>query len=234
MVNPIWQEQRAWSTPGVLKYYQSHRQEPRDLYDSERFFLPEMLPQIESVLDVGCATGGFSRIMRTFNPSLHYTGVDISPVMIDAAQRNYPEHEFKVCDGIHFPFLPQSFDLVHSSGVLHLNSRYGEMVVAMWQQTRRYLLCDFRLIYSATVIGSMQTGFDDSSLDTLPYYVLNIGDHLNFLAALSPAPSRICAKGYWHSIASSANLPFDSVIMTFFLLEKGHGPSVMDLDFNAR
>lgn len=220
----IQHEQAVWGVVESLDFYRTHRKEPADLYDSERFFLPEVLPLAASVLDVGCAAGGFSRVMRAFNPKLRYVGVDIIPAMVAAAQQDYPDAEFHLSDGVQFPFSPGSFDLVHCSGVLHLNSRYRDMVRAMWEQTRRWLLFDVRLTRGPAVIGSLEVDYGGGAAgDPLPYHVLNVEKWLEFLRALAPPPAVVRGRGYGHAVSGAARVPIDRVIMTFFLLEKGAG-----------
>jgi SAM-dependent methyltransferase len=223
----IAEEQRVWKSDETLAFYRQRRRSPTELYRSERFFLPDILRQVRSVIDIGCAAGGFLGIMRSFNPSLRYVGMDITPDLIEIARREYPDGEFYIGDGIHFPFPPGSFDLAHSSGVLHLNSRYRDILQAMWQQTGRYLLCDLRLTPGPAFTGTM-------SEPTLPYHVLNIDATLNFLKTLNPAPGLIRAKGYSHPAAPAARLPQQDIIMACFLLEKRAEPRpIMEIDFNA-
>lgn len=218
----ILREQTGWGASDSLEYYRSHRTKPEDLYKSERFFLPELLPRIDSVLDVGCAAGGFSRIMKSFNDELAYTGVDITPELIDAARHDHPGSRFEISDGVNIPFAPESFDLVHCSGVLHINSQYKEMVRSMWAQTRRFLLCDFRLTREASQTGTIEIRFKESvAASSVPYFVLNVDDLIEFLKTLSPSPILIRAKGYSHAVSETASVPLERVIMAFFMLEKG-------------
>jgi SAM-dependent methyltransferase len=220
----IRSEQSGWSAPDSVEYYRRHRSQPEDLYESERFFLPDVLSKVESVLDVGCAAGGFSRVMRAFNPALRYVGVDITPELVEAARRDHPDCEFHIGDGLHYPFPPGSFDLVHCSGVLHLNSRYPDMVRSMWEQTRRYLLFDVRLTRGPSVTGRMRIDFDGTGAGaaaTLPYHILNLDDWLALLQALRPAPAVLQAKGYTHAVAAAASLPVAEAIMAVWLLTKG-------------
>lgn len=233
----IRREQAAWAAQDNLEFYRTHRRQPDDLYESEHFFLPDVLGQAKSMLDVGCAAGGFSQIVRAFNSQIRYVGVDITSEFIDFARRDHPDFEFHVSDGIHFPFPPGVFDLVHCSGVLHLNSRYREMLQAMWQQTRRYLLCDFRVTRGVSVIGEMDMSFTEGSQPSirLPYYILNLDELLALLKSLVPPPTSIRAKGYSHPVSVAARVPVEQAIMVFFLLEKGPArPMQIELNLDAR
>lgn len=233
----IRREQRPWSLQENIAYYRTHRRRPDDLYETERFFLPQILPQVLSVLDVGCAAGGFSQIMHYFNPTIRYVGVDVTPELIAFASQEHPSDEFHLSDGVHFPFPAGSFDLVYCSGVLHLNSKYREMVQSMWEQTQRYLLCDFRIAWDAAEMGEMSVAAGDkkSKQNVLPYHILNVGTLMTFLQNLAPRPAVIRAKGYSHAISPAARVTIQNVIMAFFLLEKGTGENttLQELSFNV-
>jgi SAM-dependent methyltransferase len=219
----IQHEQSAWAAKDSLEYYRTHRNRPADLYESERFFLPEVLPHVSEVLDVGCAAGGFSRIMRSFNPLLRYTGVDITPGLIEIAKYDHPDCEFHVSDGIHFPFAPEPFELVHCSGVLHLNSRWAEMLKSMWELTGMYLLFDIRLTRGPSVAGTLSLDLSGQGelQQPLPYYVLNMDEWLLTVRSLVPMASSVRAKGYTHAVSAMARLPIEQVIMATCLLTKG-------------
>jgi len=217
-------EQAAWSSDQSLHFYVTHRCTPEELYESERFFLPQVLGKVASVLDVGCAAGGFSAVMKRFNPHLRYVGVDIIPDFIELARRRYPEAEFHVADGVSMPFAAESFELVHSSGTLHLNSRYRDMVRTAWDCSSHFLLCDFRLTRGPSVVGSMAVDFGGPGAvptHVLPYHVVNVDELLAFLRELRPGPVRIQGRGYSRPPAPSARIPLDKVYMAFFLVEKG-------------
>lgn len=223
----VAEEQAAWAADDTLAYYRTHRQTPDDLYPSERFFLPDAARESATCLDIGCAAGGFSRIMKSFNPALAYTGIDITPEFIAHAKTAFPESRFDVGDGIHFPTPPESYDLVFSSGILHLNTRYLDIVRAAYAQTRRLLVCDFRLTYGPDVIGRFHvkfgksTGAAETTPRILPYLVLNLDGLVADLRALEPAPGSIDIRGYYHSPTPSADLPLSKVLMAFVRIEKG-------------
>jgi hypothetical protein len=127
------------------------------------------------------------------------------------------------------PFPENYFKLAHCSGVLHLNSRHQDMVSAMWNQTGRYLICDFRLTHGPGVVGEMTS-------PALPYHVLNVDELMGTLKQLNPTPALIRVKGYPHNAAAAARLPVKEVIMACFLLEKRAGVTgcSTEIDLNVR
>jgi len=77
------------------------------------------LPNIQSkrVLEVGCGIGRWGNFI--INKGAEYTGVDISPKMIEIAKKNVPKGHFYVIDGENLNFPDNHFDLVFSITVLH-------------------------------------------------------------------------------------------------------------------
>jgi SAM-dependent methyltransferase len=217
----IVREQRAWRSPESIAFYRHHRQRPDDLYPSERFFLPDTVRKVNSMLDVGCAAGGFSAVARAFNPAVRYVGVDIVPAFIEAARIDHPDAEFIVGDGMHFETPPGSFELAHASGVLHLTTHFREIVRAMWAQTSRYLLCDLRLTRARGEVGRMESPFGERQSVSLPYVVLTVDVALDMFRDLDPTPCAIRAKGYPHRASAASSLSNPDVLMAFFLIEKG-------------
>jgi SAM-dependent methyltransferase len=222
IADDIRSEQQVWSKSDSLEFFQTHRQTPADMYQSERFYLPEILPLVRSVLDIGCAAGGFSRIMKSFNSGIAYTGVDIAPKFVDIASKSFPDSRFILGDGIHFATPPNSYDLVYSTGVFHLNSRWRDMVRAAYEQARRYVLVDFRLTSGPALEGTLRIEFDGRLSDAvLPYYVVNTSELIAFLESMEPQPAAIRARGYYHPPSEMATLAVSQVLMAFFLIEKG-------------
>jgi SAM-dependent methyltransferase len=72
----------------------------------------ERMPNVESVLDVGCGVGDFTK----FIPATHYTGWDFSTPIIEAARTAHPGYRFDIRD---FKKSTEvgAFDLVIASGV---------------------------------------------------------------------------------------------------------------------
>jgi SAM-dependent methyltransferase len=97
----------------------------------------------EIALDFGCGSG---RISYWIAPRVkRVVGLDITPEMIELAERYRTAEnvEFKVYDGVHFPSLPYSFDLILSVGVLQIMK--GELLKSVLSNLARYLKKEGRL-----------------------------------------------------------------------------------------
>ena len=84
----------SWSQPNVVDFFDNHRTTTADVYPSEWFFLKGQLHKGMSVLDIGCAQGGFAGIISEELSRFSYTGVDISKAMIAKASAQHPQHTF--------------------------------------------------------------------------------------------------------------------------------------------
>ena len=77
---------------------------------------PPILEELEkepfdSLLDVGCGTGPMIQLLSEKYPEKHYTGIDITPKMIEvAAAKQLPNTIFQVGDSENLPFEDATFD----------------------------------------------------------------------------------------------------------------------------
>jgi ubiquinone/menaquinone biosynthesis C-methylase UbiE len=225
------------SEESATDYWQI-RKEIRDLHPSETVFLHRILFPGAKVLDVGCASGGFFNIMKTMEPLMEYTGVDIAEPPIRLAKQNYPGVNFQVIDGIEMPFEDNTFDIVHCTKVLVIEPRYQEMVKEMYRVSKRFVLIDIRLIKdigneNVSQQSSYKIEFTDDRADiTLPYMVHDADEVADFILQLNPKPEALRGTGYFHDVADEAETPYREVCMTMLLLQKGNsetGESVVDL-----
>ncbi|KKT96901.1 MAG: hypothetical protein UW99_C0047G0013, partial [Candidatus Collierbacteria bacterium GW2011_GWC2_45_15] len=69
----------------------------KDFSDTRGYIWPELKPFIkkvgskESLLDVGCGNG---RLLLGLPKTIKYTGLDISPKLLEEAQKKYPNNNF--------------------------------------------------------------------------------------------------------------------------------------------
>lgn len=109
-----------------------------------------------SVLDVGCGTGEFERLVLADHPMQKITGIDISEKMLAIAKQKchaYPNVSFQIARASALPFASDSFDVVVSANSFHYfdnpNTALGEMrrvlkpdgIVVILDWCRDYLLC---------------------------------------------------------------------------------------------
>lgn len=70
------------------------------------------------VLDVGCGTGYFARLLASGDEDIRITGIDRDDIFIDYARKKTAEEgldiEFIMGDALHLPFEDNSFDVVGS------------------------------------------------------------------------------------------------------------------------
>ena len=71
----------------------------------------------KKVLDVGCGTGTFSKILHDYGADVH--AIDLSKESINRVNKNYPEIKAEVGDALELKFPDNCFDAVMSIGVLH-------------------------------------------------------------------------------------------------------------------
>jgi SAM-dependent methyltransferase len=223
-------EAQYWSLPGVLDYFDKTRKSASDVYPSEAIFLEPLLKEGISILDVGCAKGGFASIIGSRLARFSYTGIDISAAMIESARKNHPEHEFFEVRETDFGVLDdRRFDLVLCLGILHLNERWQDLITASWERTARHLLFDLRETHRPTLTDRSVSYFKmdfGGAVDarhaqaTLPYNIINSGEALAAVHERCPGHGRISRYGYTHSVGGSAMSPIAEVMMSTYQIER--------------
>jgi ubiquinone/menaquinone biosynthesis C-methylase UbiE len=229
----------AWSESSAIDYYARRRHEVADLYPSEKVFLPRVLFPGAKVLDVGCASGGFYNIMRSLEPSIEYTGIDIAEPAIALAKEKYPEATFQVTGGLEIPFDDNSFDLVHCTSVLVVEPRYQEVIGEMYRVSNRFVIVDMRLLKDIGDSQDFERSYYRIQFDAgveqakVPYVVSDADEVVSYVLGLDPKPKALRGTGYFHEVTPMANTTFDTVCMTIFLIQKGD-PGTIDTELELQ
>jgi len=225
-----------WSNQSAIDYYYQNRHEVSDLYPSEKVFLPRVLFPGATVLDVGCASGGFFNIMRSFEPNIEYTGIDLSERAVELARERYPEATFVLTEGFELPFDDNSFDLVHCTSVFNNEPNYQAMIKEMYRVSDRFVVVDIRLLKGIgnvrESVYNIQFGGDGVEA-TVPYVVNDADEVANFILQLEPKPKALRGTGYFHQVAKEAAATDGEVCMAILLVQKGSrdgAATVIDLD----
>ena len=95
------------------------------IYEMCKYDYPQILEEIEKepftdLLDAGCGPAPMLSLLSEKYPDRHYTGIDLTEAMIDAAKKkNLPNTEFVVGDCEKLPFADNSFDVIICSMSAH-------------------------------------------------------------------------------------------------------------------
>jgi ubiquinone/menaquinone biosynthesis C-methylase UbiE len=114
------------------------------------------VPPWAAVLDIGCGTGEFERLVLSEHPEQRMVGIDLSAKMLEIARQKcqaYPNITFCAASASALPFPDHTFDMIVSASALHyfdqpeLSLREmrrvlkpgGSVVIIDW--CKDYLLC---------------------------------------------------------------------------------------------
>lgn len=193
----------GWSAANVLGFYTSHRHSPEDLYPSERAVLLPVLAECDSVLDVGCAAGGFSNIFAALKPGIRYVGLDGEEAMIAQASHRYPHRSFQQGRADHLPFADQSFDLVFCTGVLLHNPDFEPILRECYRVAAKHCVVDLPRVSASGLpsraVMRLSERFPDgapSDANAVPYTLADPHRVLTVLQSLRPAPRTFSLTGY--------------------------------------
>jgi 2-polyprenyl-3-methyl-5-hydroxy-6-metoxy-1,4-benzoquinol methylase len=85
-----------------------------------RFLLKQLPDRCRTILDIGCGTGEFSRLLAKRADKVY--AVDLSPKTIEVAKqkaRQYPSINFYVADILQWEFATKQLDAIISIATLH-------------------------------------------------------------------------------------------------------------------
>mgnify|MGYP001339818413 FL=1 len=162
--------------------------------------------------------------MRSFEPHIEYTGIDLSDKAVGLATERYPDARFMVTTGFRLPFQDNNFDIVHCTSVFNNEPNYQGMLEEMYRVSNRFVLVDIRL--SKDLGKQLQSvyniQFNSKKVEaTVPYVVNDADEVVNFILQLKPSPAALYGTGYFHQVAKEAETSHDDVCMAVLLIRKG-------------
>jgi SAM-dependent methyltransferase len=189
----------GWSEDATVDFYANNRNSYDALYKSEKHFLTkDFVSSVESVLDMGCACGGFYNIFKYLNPKIKYTGVDVSPSLLEVAKSKISDEdaEFHLYEGTGKIPVSGKFDLVYCSGILHLIDNWKELFSELTNFSKKFALADFRTTPDKTCSGAYIFDYDHDgvSSNSTNYHAININELLEFFKSLETISKiEVCA-----------------------------------------
>lgn len=173
-----------WDDIEAQKFFSKERKKKKDIYPGENLFLSRVLFENCSILDIGCAQGGFYKILKSFVKSFRYTGIDTSEKMIFKAKKKYPRGNFYHIKNNNFKKLKKKYDIVILYGVLHLTSNWKEILNNSKDLFRKFLLFDLRETNLKTIDDNISKSFltfNNKKLIKIPYNIINSTEASTFL-----------------------------------------------------
>lgn len=220
----------AWGHQSVLDFFDHQRLTTNHIYPSEWFFISQQLRPGMSILDIGCAKGGFANVLTEHLNDFTYVGVDINADMINAAKARHPHHQFHLIEENNYQCLRgQQFDLVLSLGILHLHETWRETIQLAWRHTAGAFIFDLRETHLETIedknIAHFKTDYDAPDVVQgdylLPYNIINHTVALKNIHTLcGTAAKKISVFGYTQKISRLAVSPIQEVFANVYCIDK--------------
>ena len=118
-------EYKALSIKEFTKAANVYETDKAGIYKMCKRDYPDILAELEkepfnTLLDCGCGTAPMISLLYDKYPEKHYTGIDLTPQMIEVAKaKNIPGAEFIVGDCENLPFEENTFDAIICSQSFH-------------------------------------------------------------------------------------------------------------------
>jgi malonyl-CoA O-methyltransferase len=160
---------RAFS--GAIHSYDSHAELQREIGRRLLAHLEFTKIQPQSILDIGCGTGFYTRLLADKYKKAHIYATDISENMVCHTRDKHPKrlpwqrkYQHTVSDALALPYQDASFDLVTSN----LTMQWVPDAATMMQEMRRVLKPGGLILFST---------FGRRTLIELKQTLANIGQH---------------------------------------------------------
>ena len=119
------EQYKEMSVKEFTKAAESYESNHAGIYEMCKKDYPDILEELErepfsDLLDAGCGPAPMISLLAEKYPDRHYTGLDLTPAMIEQAKKkNIPNAEFVVGDCENFPFEDNAFDAIICSNSFH-------------------------------------------------------------------------------------------------------------------
>ena len=180
-----------WDEPDCVRAFSEKK--IGDFFESETRFLSRIMPEVRSVLDIGCAGGRFLDLLHHWRNDVEYTGIDISGASVELARRNYPECTFVAGNALEWN-TDERFNLVNATGVCQHEPGFEKLIERMTEWSDRYVLFDVKLARLSEHLIDIDRAYCGGR-NRLYYIVLALPGFLDLLTTL-PGVSNISIFGY--------------------------------------
>ncbi len=222
-----------WGKKNVVEFYANNRNRVSDLYLSEKKPLSYInKKKIKSILDYGCAVGGFCRIFQKyFNNKIKYHGLDIEKNVITEAKKKFKKEKRIKFSNIKKGKIKEKnnkYNLSFCTGVLNHNSDYKLIISELIRVSSNYVFIDSpRVHLGKSFVGKLNLSnrfpSEIKKNNIVNNYTVNLEDYFLFL-------KKIFKKNeIYNAVFFSGNLPYKKkylkinkkIYFLTFLCQKG-------------
>lgn len=183
-----------WGKKNVVDFYANNRNKISDLYLSEKKPLSYIKKKkIKSILDYGCAVGGFYEIFKKyFNNNINYHGLDIEKNVIVEARKKFKKYKKVKFSNIKKGKLKEKnnkYSLCFCTGVLNHNNDYKSIISELVRVSSRYAFIDSpRVHLGQSFVGKLNLTSrfpsEIKSNNIVNNYTVNLKEYFMFLKKL--------------------------------------------------
>jgi len=189
-------KEHRWNTKSFEDRVESlKRTELYKLYPTEAWCLYRLIPECETVVDLGCGDGAKAEICRKIKPSISYIGMDHQERLMARAREVLPFARFESADMLEYLSRRHQYDLVMSWSVVKSFANWRDVISGMLGLARKYVVFDLRI--SNTDAEIFDTNYSSMEYGGIkgPMLIVNYERVISFLKSL-PNVDRIEVAGY--------------------------------------
>lgn len=155
------------------------------------------------LVEVGCATGEFSRYLRRRHPQVCYIGVDVSRVAIARAQEKYPHERFVVTD-LGTPLtalaealqLPGRPEIVYAKDVAHHQVDPLRFISELLRLAREAVILRLRTRDRGATVTDPEVSCQYHYDGWMPYIILNLQELIDHVRLEVPGAELVIYQHY--------------------------------------
>lgn len=215
-----------WDDADCVSKFSEKKQ--TDFFKSEIYFIEKIVKDIDTVLDIGCASGRFIELLRCYRDNFEFFGIDIAENNIANARKLYSEYKFECINALDFQ-TEQTFDLVNATGVCQHEPEFESLITKMVMLSSRYVLFDVKLAKIDSHIVDQAISYSGKE-HKLYFIMLSLTKLVEYLKTLSGI-SRIDIYGYITKPNKNTVTPdgFDDIVSANVMIYKGK-PDVLGVE----
>lgn len=173
---------RFWETNTSINQFKNKKR--FDFFRSETYLHEKIKCRINSILDVGCASGRLIELLKFYYKDFEFLGIDIVENQIKQAKRNYPSYKFSCSDIFSLNSLIK-YELINATGVFQHEKKYKKLLKFLWNRASKYLLFDVKFLDYEKDLNNINKAFCNIDGNLVPFIILSPQVFFNYLKKLS-------------------------------------------------